>query len=57
MKQFDEFDKLIEAPKLFMASTVLITSSLFNKPLILLLPMAIEDKITNLCEIDLSPRR
>ncbi len=55
IKQFDEFDKLIEAPKLFMASTVLITSSLFNKPLILLLPIAIEDKITNLCEIDLSP--
>ena len=27
----------------------------FNKPLILLLPIAIEDKITNLCEIDLSP--
>ena len=51
----DSVENSIEAPKFCIASIVFIISSLFKRPLILLFPIAIEDKITNLCEIDLSP--
>ena len=47
--------RLILAPSDFIASIVQITSVLPRSPSILLSPIAIEDRITHLWEIDLSP--
>ena len=48
IEQLNGLKNSIEAPKFCIASIVFITSSLFKRPLILLFPIAIEDKITNL---------
>ena len=49
------FLNFISAPNFFIASIVLIISSLLSKPVILLLPIDKAERITALCETDLSP--